>query len=93
MPKKGNTGHYAHQVDENNSGEFYIAFTLGNIGIKFIEQVHEAKLIEEIEELIKESGFTKAIDLRDIFTLSKVFGNACLVSVSGAPAQAFSDFL
>jgi ABC-type microcin C transport system permease subunit YejB len=93
MPKKGNTGHYAHQVDEHNSREFYVAFTLGNIGIEFIEELHEPAFIDEVEELIKEPGFTKAIDLRDIFTLSKVFGNACLVSVSGAPAQTFSDFL
>jgi hypothetical protein len=93
MPEKSTTSHYAHHVDENHRGEFYIAFTYGNFGIEFIEQLHDPELLQEVEELIKESCFTKAIDLRDVVAVSQVFGNACLVSVSSTPTQTFSDFL
>lgn len=93
MPIKCQTSHYAHQIDENNSGEFYVAFTLGDIGIKFFEQSHKAKLLQKVEKFVEQSCFTKAIDLGDIFALSEVFGNTCLVSVCGAPGQTVSDFL
>ncbi|UCG63744.1 MAG: hypothetical protein JSW12_13845 [Deltaproteobacteria bacterium] len=93
MPEKSKTSHYAHQVDENHSGEFYIAFAGGNLGIKCGEQLHDPELLQEVEELIKESCFTKAIDPRDVFAVIQVFGNACLVSVSSTPTQALSDFL
>jgi|GEM_PF-3936529 len=63
MPKEGQPCHYAHQVDENNSRELYVAFTLGNSRIKFDEQVHDAELFEEVKELVEEPGFAKAIDL------------------------------
>jgi hypothetical protein len=93
MPEKRKTGHYAHQVDENNSGEFHITLTPGNFWIKSCKQLHDPELVEEVEELIKESCFTKAINFGNIFSVSEVFGNACLVSVSGAPGEAFSNFV
>ena len=92
MPEKRQPCHYAHQVDKNNRREFYIAFTLLNIRIKLHEQIHEAESLKEVKELIKESGFAKAIDLRDIFAVSQVFGNARLVSLGCAPGKAISDF-
>jgi hypothetical protein len=91
MPEKSTPCHYAHYIDENHRREFYIAFAGGNFGIKRGEQLHDPEVLQEVEELIKESGFTKAIDLRDVFTLGKVFGDACLVSVSSTPTQTFSD--
>jgi hypothetical protein len=91
MPEKSTPCHDAHYIDENHRREFYIAFTLCKSGIEFIEQLHDPEVLQEVEELIKESGFTKAIDLRDVLALGKVFGNACLVSVSSAPTQTFSD--
>ena len=93
VPEKSKAGHYAHQVDKNNSGEFYVAFTFAHPGIKCPEQIHDAELFEEVKELVKEAGFPKAIDLGDVFSLSQVFGDARLVSVSGAPCEAISDIL
>ena len=93
MPEKRKASHYAHQVDENNSGEFYIAFTPGNFWIKPCKQLHDTELVQEVEELIEEPCFAKAIDLGDVFALSEVFGNAGLVPVGDAPGESFSNSL
>ena len=46
---------------------------------KFQCQVFDAKLREKAKKLIKESGFAKAIDLFNFFSISYVFCNTGLI--------------
>ena len=62
-------------------------------GVKSGKQIHDAEVIQEVKELIKEPRFAKAIDLGDVFALSEVFGNAGLVPACDAPGETFSDAL
>jgi len=63
------------------------------VGVKIRKQIHDAELIQEVEELIEEACFAKAIDLRDVLALSEVFGNACLIPVGSAPGEAVGNSL
>jgi hypothetical protein len=48
---------------------------------------------KEAEKLVKESGFTKAIDFFNIFAISKIFGYTDLVFECDAPGKSFDNFL
>ena len=63
------------------------------VGVKSRKQIHDAELIQEVEELIEEACFAKAIDFGDVFTLGEVFGNAGLVPVGDAPGESFGNSL
>lgn len=87
----GQNGHHPHEVDKDHGRELDIAFPFGDVGIECKEQVEDLKALEEVEELVKQSGLSDPVDLRDVFPLGEVLGNACLVFMGGCPGEAVYD--
>lgn len=85
MPKKLKPGNNTHQIYENDGHKRDLAFSLFRSRIKAHKQIFKTELIEKAKELIKKPCFAKAIDFGDIVTVSKIFGYACLISISGVP--------
>ncbi|UCF07291.1 MAG: hypothetical protein JSW28_06460 [Thermoplasmata archaeon] len=93
MPKECESGHNAHQVDEDDSRKLHIALPLPTARIKSVEQVQESKLIQKVEELLEQPRFPETVDLGDLFAFCELFGNAGLIPMSRCPTEALEDFL
>ena len=93
MPKERKACHDPHELDKDDGGEGDVACALSVVGIKVQEEIHDAELMKKVEELIEQTCFAKAIDLRDILALGQVPGNACLIPVGSAPGEAFGNSL
>jgi len=85
VPKECQACHHPHEIDEDDGRKVDIALTLRGVGIELKEQVEDMELFKEVEELVKQSGLSNPIYLGDVFALSEVLGNACLVFMGCGP--------
>lgn len=85
VQKKLESGNNTHQVYENYSHKRDFAFPLFRFVIKPHKQIFKAELVEKTKELIKKPCFAKAINFRDVFAVSKIFGYTGLISIGGVP--------
>ena len=79
MPEEGKARDDAHEIDEDYGGKAHITGPFCPFGIQVCEEAHGSYFFEEIEELVEESGFSKAVDFADLFARGEVFSDSCLV--------------
>ncbi len=54
----GQNGHHPHEVDEDHGRELDIGMPFGDVGIECKERVEDLEALEEVEELVKQSGIS-----------------------------------
>lgn len=91
VPVKLEPGNNTHKVDINYGIKTNRAFSLFRFLLKPQKQIFETEMIKEIEKFIKQPCLAQAVDLRDVFAISKFPGNSSLVSGSSMPSQAASS--
>ena len=93
MPEKWKPGNDPHQVDIQYPHEGYFAFPLFVFRVELGKEFIEAKMLEEIKELIKEAGLSQSIHFGNILSRGKVGGNANLIPLGGMPGEAVGNIL
>jgi hypothetical protein len=93
MPKKTESGHDAHEVDQDYGRELDVAGTFIPARIKPRQKLHNSKLFQKTEELVKKPGISKTIDFGYFLALGKVRSDSRLVPGGGAPSETLGYLL
>ena len=94
VPEVLDPGHDTHQVDEQDRVEADVTLSFSLCSrVQLGEELGDAELIEEAEELVEELGVAEAVDLVQVLAISDAFCDTSLVLCGGEPDQALGGTL